>query len=183
MGNNSGSRKPGYWERHLPKINKMLLDGSSAAAVASHFSVPPSTFRSAMVRLADKGMQVEGFRSNVSAFEKHLPEIKKMRSYGLTGSEISLALKANYNTLKTFMSKMFSKEEARAWEEAKIARRKNANSPQSVAQEMQAADPAIMNDRYKSNSIMSAGHLTSWGAIWGGNPPPYPHELMRGGLY
>lgn len=183
---------PDEWVSLLPRINEMRRKGLGSTAIAQSIGVPKNTLCSALNKMRSRGHVV--IDSVFNAIPKRgelqtpkidygavLPKLRELRSYGLSGPEISAAVGIKYDTLKTAMPKIFSEKENEAWAAAKEKRRLKARKAPKVSAQAQKASiiPNHFHPAFAATT-KEAGHPISWGALWGGNPPAFPKH--NGGL-
>lgn len=177
---------PDEWVSLLPRINEMRRKGLGSKAIAQSIDVPKNTLCSALNKMRSRGHEVvESVFGSIPKrgelktpkidYSAILPRLRELRSCGLSGPEISAAVGIKYETLKTAMVKIFSKEENEAWAVAKDQRRNKAKKPLKPSAPAKKV-PAVLNQCHPTFAATAkeAGHPVSWSALWNGNPPAFP---------
>lgn len=180
------------WDGMLQVVNAMRREGRPSLYIAKHLGIPKNTLCSRLGSLRQRGYFVEPAKCAPvpKAGEAHrnridyaalMPEVKRLALLGMNVSEIVKIVKivkGDYNTLKSRIYSQFSTEERKAWEAAKDARKAKSKKAPKTKPTPPAPSPLHPQSVARAKE---AGDPITWGAIWGGNPPPYPHELMRTG--
>jgi len=191
------------WPALLPRINKLRSKGLNKHDIAQDLGISVSTYDTTLRRMRNEGLMIVAvlqhgrsgtYQKSALTLEKIIPLIPQ----GLSYSEMAELIGSTKSAVCYTARKRFSPEQRAAWESACYARRRGSfassrpqepKSPykrkQTCIETAQAVseqfEPARCNFGACSHPAMPVGGI-AWAAIWGGNPPPYPHDMMRGGL-
>lgn len=191
------------WPALLPRINEMRSKGMNKHEIAKAIGISVSTYDTALCRMREAGVKIADvlrcekrgtYKKSGQNLEKLIPLIPK----GLSCTEMAHEIGQSPSVVYYTVSRKFSPEQRAAWDKACYARRRGSfvssrpekpkkpyKGKQACVETAQAAseqfEPARRNLGACSHSAMPVGGV-AWAAIWDGNPPPYPHEMMKGGL-
>lgn len=97
-----------------------------------------------------------------------LPHMMKMMVQGVSITKMSVALGVSFGATSDAIKRYVSPEAIAEWR-----KRVKAGGKAPVPPRLQKTpDPG-------PRQPFEAGSAVTWGAIWGGNPPPYPTHVSR----
>ncbi|KXU99263.1 hypothetical protein AD929_15840 [Gluconobacter potus] len=187
------------WPALLPRINEMRSNGLGYRQIAASLEMSVGTYNGGLRVLKAMGLQVapimrDGGYAAVNDLDALQEQIIDLLPTGMSQPKMGEQLGVKAHIVFHAFRKL-TKEQRKIWEDAKSASRQNrfANTVQ------RRQDPALRRSQCvkiaqavaetfqpprrrlggQSHPAMPVGGV-AWAAMWNGNPPPYPHDMMKG---
>ena len=174
------------WVARIPLINKMRDAGEKDCEIAKKIGCTEKAVSHAARNLRLNGHDVSpsfSMRAKATAdaksheIEGRKAEVWQMMESGCSAFAIGQVFDVSACLVKNTAKRIFTTDENAAWRKAQEIRNKGGNTKTTQPTKSPSVPSELQGTL--NNSVKSAFHPVTWGAIWGGNPPAPP---VRGHL-
>lgn len=192
------------WPAMLPRINELRRKGWGYRQISADLGLTVGSYNGGLRIIKQMGLPLaeitrDGDKPAIVSPAVTLEKVTALLSHGMSCAKMADEIGVKRHVVEHAIAKKLTPDQRKAWEAAKAA---VAGASKRKAVFAQSADrpkvPRLRHDTCiarakevaetfhparrrmgESHPAMAPGGI-AWAAIWNGNPPPYPHDMMKG---
>ena len=192
------------WPAMLPRINELRRKGWGYRQISADLGLTVGSYNGGLRIIKQMGLLLaeitrDGDAPAIVSPAITLEKVTALLSRGMSCAKMADEIGVKRHVVEHVIAKKLTPDQRKAWEAAKAAvagasKRKVTFAKSKVGKENLAlrhkdniANAKEVADTFQparrrmgeSHPAMAPGGI-AWAAIWNGNPPPYPHDMMKG---